>query len=110
MDDVSLEKILRAVECVPAGQAATYGDIAQLTGQHPRLIGNVLAQWASRSPWWRICNARGIIPGHFRQALPHWKQEGMTLNRAGTGIVLAAHRIDPLDLERLWQQALVSLE
>lgn len=46
MDDVRIERILRAVECVPRGELATYGDIGKIVGESPRVIGRVMASGA----------------------------------------------------------------
>ena len=80
-------------ECVPTGQVATYGDVGAVTGESPRLVGRVLAIWGSNVPWWRVCNARGEIPGHLEQAYAHWQDEGTLLTGAGR-VALGAARID----------------
>ena len=92
MDDTRVERILRVVECVPAGQVATYGDVGAVTGESPRLVGRTLALWGSSVPWWRICNARGEIPGHLEQARPRWQDEGTPL-LADRRVALNAARI-----------------
>lgn len=108
MDDVRIERILRAAECIPAGYVATYGDIGKVTGESARVVGNIMARWGSNVPWWRVCNAKGEIPGHYEQALPHWQAENLTLTN--TGIALKQHRL-PLDvLEAAWQDAVRDLE
>lgn len=76
MDDLRLERILRAVECIPAGRVATYGTIGRLVGESPRVVGNVMARWGSNVPWWRVVNAQGTIPGHGPEAHDHWVREG----------------------------------
>lgn len=92
MDELRCERILRVVECVPAGQVATYGDVGVIVGESPRLVGRVLATWGSNVPWWRICNARGEIPGHQVEARPHWQDEDTPL-RADGRVALNAARI-----------------
>lgn len=92
MDELRCERILRVVECVPAGQVATYGDVGAVVGESPRLVGRVLATWGSNVPWWRICNARGEIPGHLEQAYSHWQDEDTPL-RADGRVALNAARI-----------------
>lgn len=76
MDDLRVERILRAVECVPAGCVTTYGTIGRLVGESPRVVGNVMARWGSNVPWWRVVNARGEIPGHGHRVRDHWVREG----------------------------------
>lgn len=77
MDDLRVERILRAVECVPPGRAATYGLIGRVVGESPRVVGHVMARWGSTVPWWRIVNAQGLIPGHESVVHDHWAREGL---------------------------------
>ena len=53
-DDLLVEKVLRAVELVPPGRVASYGDIAQIVGTGPRQVGAIMARWGSDVSWWRI--------------------------------------------------------
>lgn len=107
VDDVRIERILRAAECIPAGCVSTYGDIGKVTGESARVVGNIMARWGSNVVWWRVCNAKGEIPGHYEQALPHWREEELTLT--STGVALKQHRL-PLDaLEAAWQNAVRDL-
>ena len=110
MDDLRIEKVLRAAECIPAGKMATYGDLGKITGESPRVVGNLMAKWGTNVPWWRVCNAQGEIAGHFNQALPHWQEENITRNDKHTGIKLAAHRADYAELVRRWETATQNLE
>lgn len=96
------------VECVPAGQVATYGDVGAVAGESPRLVGRTLALWGSSVPWWRICNARGEIPGHLEQARSRWQDEGTPLTGAGR-VALDAARMDADALARLSAQRLAEL-
>lgn len=96
------------VECVPAGQVATYGDVGAVAGESPRLVGRTLALWGSSVPWWRICNARGEIPGHLEQARSRWQDEGTPLTGAGR-VALDAARMDADALARLSVQRLAEL-
>lgn len=108
MDDTRVERILRVAECVPAGQIATYGDVGAVAGESPRLVGRTLALWGSSVPWWRICNARGEIPGHLEQARPHWQDEDTPL-RADGRVALNAARIGADALARLSAPRLAEL-
>ena len=114
MDDLRIERILRAVECVPHGRAATYGMIGRITGEVPRVVGWVMHAWGADQCWWRMVNARGTIPGHAERALPHWAQEGMlssedaqahqrgVLSVRDSGIELSRVLVDEEQLRTLW--------
>lgn len=109
MDDIRIERILRAAECIPAGQMATYGDIGKITGESPRIVGNIMAKWGSNVPWWRVCNAKGEFAGHLEQALTHWQEENIARNTQHTGVILAAHRADFQTLKNAWRDAVKDL-
>ena len=108
MDDTRVERILRVVECVPAGQVATYGGIGAVVGESPRLVGRGLGPWGSNVPWWRVCHARGEIPGPRARAYSHWQDEGTPLTGAGR-VALGAARMDADALARLSAQRLAEL-
>jgi alkylated DNA nucleotide flippase Atl1 len=60
MDDEYVELVLSAVERIPPGRVATYGDIAELIGRGgPRQVGNVMARHGAGVPWWRVIRADG---------------------------------------------------
>lgn len=99
MDDVLVERVLRAVEQVPSGRVVCYGDIAELVGVGPRLVGRVMSQWGGEVTWWRVTNRSGDLPPELlARAHEHWHQEGIALRRNGSGCSFVAHRAD---LERL---------
>ncbi|MGE0712568.1 MAG: MGMT family protein [Planctomycetota bacterium] len=58
-------ELYAAVMLVPAGQVATYGQIARAAGlpRHARQVGYALAALEADSPvpWHRVVNARGAI-------------------------------------------------
>ncbi len=55
-----VERVLRLVEAIPAGQATTYGELAELVGEGgPRQIGQVMAAHGGGVPWWRVVRADG---------------------------------------------------
>lgn len=57
--------ILNVVCLIPAGQVATYGQVARLAGlpKHARLVGYVLKHLSAEHtvPWHRVINAQGEI-------------------------------------------------
>ncbi len=60
VDDRYVESVLAAVEAIPAGRVATYGDLAEwVGGGGPRQVGHVLARFGASVPWWRVLRADG---------------------------------------------------
>ena len=109
MDEERLvERVLRAVECIPPGSVATYGDIAALVGAGPRRVGRIMSVAGAAVPWWRVVDARGTL-GPWRRALEHWADEGIALNGRGDGCALAAHRVDPGALRAAYDGAVADL-
>lgn len=54
------DAVLAAVERIPAGRVASYGDIAELIGSRaPRSVGWVMATYGSAVPWHRVVRADG---------------------------------------------------
>ncbi|WP_122261640.1 MGMT family protein [Ornithinimicrobium cerasi] len=99
MDEVLVERVLRAVEQVPRGRVVSYGDVAALVGIGPRHVGNVLAAWGGDVPWWRVTNVAGVLPPDLlARARPHWDEEGIEVRPDGRGCRITAYRAD---LERL---------
>ncbi|GAA1393994.1 MGMT family protein [Luteococcus peritonei] len=106
MDELLVERVLRAVELVPAGRVASYGDIATLVGTGPRQVGRVMAHWGSDVAWWRITNASGDFPPHLlERARDHWADEGVELRPGGRGCRIASHRADLEQLALAWHRA-----
>ena len=69
------QRIWQIVDAIPAGQVATYGDVALLAGspRAARQVGGVLSRLPQGStlPWHRVVNRHGAISlqgdGLFRQ-------------------------------------------
>lgn len=95
MDDVLVERVLRAVELVPPGQVIAYGDIAALVGTGPRQVGSIMRLYGGNVTWWRVTNASGDLPAHLLpQALDHWAEEGIAVRANGRGCRIRDHRVD----------------
>lgn len=111
-DDVSvderlLERVLVAVELIPAGRVASYGDIGRLAGTGPRHVGNIMRDHSQGVPWWRVTNANGDLPSHLDSAArQHWAAEGIAFKPSGGGCRIRDYRADlPLlarEFERVW--------
>jgi len=86
-------RVLDVVDAIPPGQVMSYGDIAEYLGQGgPRQVGRVMALWGGGVAWWRVIHADGsFLPGHEREALAHYREEGTPLRGAGPG---GALRVD----------------
>ena len=75
--ELLIERVLRAVECVPAGRVVSYGDIAELVGTSARRVGSIMGAEGSGIPWWRVTNASGRLPEHLTaEASLRWRREG----------------------------------
>lgn len=95
MDDVLVERVLRAVELVPAGRVVSYGDLAALVGTGPRQVGWVMRHWGSGVAWWRVTSHAGDLRGELLdRARPHWDAEGIAVKPNGLGCRIADHRAD----------------
>ncbi len=79
--------VLDAVDLVPAGQAATYGDVAEWMGRgSARGVGSVMSRHGAEVAWWRVVQASG------RPAEPH-VDEALGLLRA-EGCPTVGDRVD----------------
>jgi alkylated DNA nucleotide flippase Atl1 len=79
------DRVLDVVDAIPPGQVMSYGDIAEYLGQGgPRQVGRVMSLWGGGVAWWRVIHADGsFLPGHEREALAHYREEGTPLRGAG---------------------------
>ena len=96
LDVVDMElaqRMLDAVDQIPAGRVSTYGDIAARAGSpSARLAGFVLSQLSDEhTPWHRVVRADGTPAPHLAdEQLARLRAEGVT---AGNGRVsLARYR------------------
>jgi alkylated DNA nucleotide flippase Atl1 len=87
------EHILRAVEQIPRGRVATYGDIARVVGCGPRQVGLVMSRAGGSVCWWRVVSASGDL-SVADKALAHWAEEGIEAKPSGRGCRVAEHRAD----------------
>lgn len=73
-----MEAVLSAVELIPAGQVASYGDIAEFVGRGgPRQVGSVMSHYGSAVCWWRVVRADGRpADGLQERALARLEAEG----------------------------------
>ncbi len=101
MDDFLVDRVLLAVEQIPPGRVAAYGDLARLTGTSPRRVGTIMRLYSHDVPYWRVVGSSGAPGGglldHFR---PHWTAEGITVKPNGLGCRIADYRADQVVLDR----------
>ncbi len=108
--DLRAELVLRCVECIPSGEAVSYGDIAGIVGTGPRVVGRIMATFGSGVAWWRVTNAKGELPSALLpRARPRWEAEGLSLATNERGINLRKHRANLTDLEAAWQKRTAEL-
>ena len=75
--ELTVERVLCAVECIPTGRVVSYGDLAELVGTSARRVGAIMASAGPGVPWWRVVNAAGRLPGHLvAEASRRWAEEG----------------------------------
>ncbi len=110
MDDLLAERVLRAVEQIPPGRVASYGDIAALVGVGPRHVGNVMRHFGSDVPWWRVTSRDGDFGGDLLdRARPHWADEGILVKPNGLGCRIADYRADLSALHAAYAGAVADL-
>ncbi len=82
MNEDIIYEILSAVEEIPQGRVATYGQIARLIGRekNARLVGRVLSQaeYYGSYPCHRVVN-------HAGRTAPGWTQQRSLLEAEGVG-------------------------
>ncbi|MGL4178851.1 MAG: MGMT family protein, partial [Dermatophilaceae bacterium] len=110
VDDVVVERVLRAVEQVPRGRVVAYGDIAALVGVGPRLVGRVMSTYGSNVTWWRVTQAGGDLPAELLdEARERWAAEGILLKPSGRGCRIGEYRADLGRLADAYERATADL-
>ena len=97
MDEGIVYEILSAVEEIPEGRVATYGQIARLIGRekNSRLVGKVLsrAELYGVYPCHRVVNHAGRLAPHFPEQRERLEREGVTFRSNGC-VDMKKHRWD----------------
>lgn len=87
-------RILETIDGIPAGNVASYGQVAELAGipRGARQVGYVLrhADAGDRVPWYRVVRASGQIA--FPEGSAAWREQRERL--LGEGVAVAKGRID----------------
>lgn len=110
MDELRVERVLRAVEQIPPGRLVSYGDIGRLVGMGARQVGTVMRHWGSNVAWWRVVNASGRLPEHLRdEARERWAAEGIVVSAAEQGVSMSRYRADLVAWARDWERACADL-
>lgn len=110
MDELVVERVLVAVEQIPRGRVASYGDLAELVGVGPRLVGRVMSLYGSNVTWWRVTSSYGDLPEHLRdEARARWADEGIGWKPNGLGCRIRDHRVDLPRLARDYERAAAHL-
>lgn len=111
VDDVVVERVLRAVEQVPQGCVVSYGDLAALVGIGPRQVGSIMRVYGGNVTWWRVTNAAGDLPQPLRErSRQAWAQEGILVKPNGLGCRIADHRADLDVLASAYESAVADLD
>lgn len=80
-------EVLSAVEEIPEGKVASYGQIARLIGRdsNARLVGKVLSmsEYYGTYPCHRVVNHAGRLAPHFREQKAQLLEEGVELKANG---------------------------
>lgn len=85
--DEQVERVRALIAAIPAGQVATYGDIAAAAGlSNPRIVGWILRVDGSDLPWHRVIRASG-------RPVPHLHAEQLERLRA-EGVLAIDGRVD----------------
>ena len=107
MDDFLVDRVLLAVEQIPPGRVAAYGDIARLAGTSPRRVGTIMRLYSGDVPYWRVVGAAGDPGGRLLDNFrPHWSAEGIEVKPNGLGCRIVDYRADQVALRTAYRAAL----
>jgi alkylated DNA nucleotide flippase Atl1 len=101
-----VDAVLEIVDSIPPGHVMTYGDVAAALGSRgARMVGQIMARYGDRVPWWRVVRAGGLPPvEHERAALERYRAEATPLrwptSRQTGGDAFESYRIELADA--LW--------
>lgn len=92
-----VERVFDVVDAIPPGRVMAYGDIAALLGDGgPRQVGTAMAKYGGAVTWWRVVRSDGgFLPGHEREALARYREEGTPLRADGSRIDMGRARWEP---------------
>ena len=92
MDEQIHERVRDVIRSIPAGQVATYGDVAAVAkAPSPRIVGRILAEDGHDLPWQRVLRANGTPAPHLAdEQLQLLREEGVAI--LDGKIDFAAHR------------------
>jgi len=89
------DSVLLAVEAIPPGQVATYGDLGKVVGCGPRLVARVLSGAGGQTCWWRVVRADGSIAEHLvSEASERLAAEGVTVRGGRVDLVRLRAELD----------------
>lgn len=87
INDNLIYEILSAVEEIPKGKVASYGQIAKLIGRdrNARLVGKVLSmvEYYGDYPCHRVVNHAGRLAPHFKEQRDLLTREGVAFKNSG---------------------------
>ena len=88
------QRVLAAVEAIPAGRVFSYGDVAEYCGiRSARSVGRVLAADGGTVPWHRVVRSDGSLASHlFTEQRQRLLAEGVRF--VGDRVDLARFRWD----------------
>jgi alkylated DNA nucleotide flippase Atl1 len=89
------DSVLLAVEAIPAGRVATYGDLGKIVGCGPRLVARVLSGSGGQACWWRVVRADGSIAEHLvTEAAKRLAVEGVAVRNGRVDVVRLRAELD----------------
>lgn len=100
--EAQVEAVRALVAAIPAGQVATYGDIASAAGlSSPRIVGWIMRTDSADLPWHRVIRASGRPAAHLRnEQLERLRAEGVLPDDGRVVLRSVRHRFGrgPTDL------------